>query len=419
MSDKIRISLDDVNSLEVDRKLQQQDAVARTTEHYQQHVAPSMPSMAGNRGATSIWYNTLFYMTLFGVLGGLLAWPACEMSHQLTRGAQESFLRFLEDATEVDVDAISGEISQAEAELRLERLKVKYEENKFVSLLTDDSLSDAEKESRLEKIREKQESVSFISSIIFFAIGGMVIATFLSVADAVIGRNFREAVINGSVGLCLGMIGGIIVGLFIDKLYQRMGGGTEETGMTTQVFARSLAWGIVGLFLVAGPGIVMRSPKKLMIGLTGGFLGGLLGGGLFDLVGAATGTAWLSRLVSFVAIGAIAGLGTGLIENAAKTGWMRVVSGLIAGKQFILYKNPTVIGSSPQCEIYLFKDTQVAPQHAAIRQVPQGYELQDLGTNSGTFVNGAPISRVRLKNNDEIQIAGTTFLFQEKTKSHA
>ena len=359
MSDKIRISLDDVNSLEVDRKLQQQDAMARTTEHYQQHVAPSMPSMAGNRGATSIWYNTLFYMMLFGVLGGLLAWPPCEMSRQLTLGAQESFFRFLEDATEVDVDAISGEISQAEAELRLERLKRKYEDNKIVATMLDESLSDAEKESRLEQIREKQESVQFISSIIFFAIGGMVIATFLSVADAVIGRNFREAVINGSVGLCLGMIGGIIVGLFIDKLYQRMGGGTGEAGMTTQVFARSLAWGIVGLFLVAGPGIVMRSPKKLMIGLAGGFLGGLLGGGLFDLVVAATGTAWLSRLVTFVAIGAIAGLGTGLIENAAKTGWMRVVSGLIAGKQFILYKNPTVIGSSPQCEIYLFKDTQV------------------------------------------------------------
>ena len=84
------------------------------------------------------------------------------------------------------------------------------------------------------------------------------------------------------------------------------------------------------------------------------------------------------------------------------------------GKQFILYKNPTYIGSSPQCEIYLFKDTQVAPQHAAIREIPQGYEIEDLKTTSGTFVNGTPISRIRLRNDDQIQIGSTTFTFHEK-----
>jgi len=419
MSDKIRISLDDVNSMEVDQKIQQQSAAARTTEHYQQQIAPSMPSMAGKQGSTSIWYNTLFYMTLFGVMGGLLAWPACEIVWQAMNGQQESLVKFLGEANEIIMDANAGEISQADAESRLERLRLKYEENEFVALLTDESLSDSEKESRLEALAEKRESVSFISTLIFCAVGGMCIAGFLSVADSVIARNAREAIINGSVGLCLGMIGGIIVGLFLDKFYRAMGGGTGEGGMASQIVARALGWAVLGLFLAVAPGIVMRSPKKLLIGLAGGFLGGLLGGGLFDLVGGATGTAWMSRLVGLVAIGAIAGLGTGLIENAAKSGWLKVVGGLIAGKQFILYKNPTIVGSSPQCEIYLFKDVHVAPQHAAIRQVPQGYEIQDLGTTTGTFVNGSPVSRVRLRNNDQVQIGGTTFSFQEKTKTHA
>jgi hypothetical protein len=419
MSDKIRISLDDVNSLEVDQKLQQQSAVARTTEHYRQQVAPSLPSMAGHRRSTSIWYNTLFYMTIFGVLGGLLAWPACEIVWQSMNGQQESLLRFLGEANEIIIDTNIGEISEAEAESRFERLRLKYEDNEMVALLTDESLSDSDRESRLETLTDKSQSVSFISTLIFCAVGGMCIAVFLSVAEAVIGRNIREAVINGSVGLCLGMVGGIIVGLFLDKLYRAMGGGTGEGGVAAQVVARALGWAVLGLFLSVAPGIVMRSPKKLMIGLAGGFLGGLLGGGLFDLVGAATGTEWMSRLVGLVAIGAITGLGTGLIEHAAKTGWMKVVGGLISGKQFILYKNPTIVGSSPQCEIYLFKDVQVAPQHAAIRQVPQGYEIQNLGTTTSTFVNGSAISRVRLSNNDQIQIGGTTFSFQEKTKTHA
>ena len=32
--------------------------------------------------------------------------------------------------------------------------------------------------------------------------------------------------------------------------------------------------------------------------------------------------------------------------------------GLIAGKQFVLYRDPTYIGSAPNCHVYLFKDPQ-------------------------------------------------------------
>jgi len=187
--------------------------------------------------------------------------------------------------------------------------------------------------------------------------------------------------------------------------------------MFVQVLARSIGWGVLGLFLAVAPGIVMRSPKKFAIGLVGGLAGGLIGGALFDLVANATGSDGLSRFVAFVSIGLFAGLGTGLIENAVKSGWLKVTGGLIAGKQFVLYKNPTLLGSSPQCEIYLFKDVNVAPQHASIRRVPQGYEIQDLGTQSGTVVNGSPVQRARLRANDQIQIGGTIFSFQEKSNT--
>jgi len=64
----------------------------------------------------------------------------------------------------------------------------------------------------------------------------------------------------------------------------------------------------------------------------------------------------LSRLVGTLAIGIVAGVATGLLENVVKSGWLKVIDGLIAGKQFVLYRNPTYIGASPHCHIYLFKD---------------------------------------------------------------
>jgi len=172
---------------------------------------------------------------------------------------------------------------------------------------------------------------------------------------------------------------------------------------------------VLGLFLSAGPGVILRNTRQLVIGLAGGLIGGALGGALFDPMAYLAGPQF-SRLVALVAIGCLAGLSTGLIENAAKTGWLRVTAGFIAGKQFILYRNPTFIGSAPDSQIYLFRDTKVGRRHAALHLVPGGVDLEDLPLGSPTFVNGVPVSRVRLHNGDQITVGSSMFLFQEKEK---
>jgi hypothetical protein len=179
-----------------------------------------------------------------------------------------------------------------------------------------------------------------------------------------------------------------------------------------------LAWGVLGLFLTVGPGLLLRNRKKFFIGLAGGMIGGAIGGALFDPVNYLAG-AQVSRLTALVAIGGLAGLSTALIENVAKTGWLRVTAGLIAGKQFILYRNPTFIGSAPDSQIYLFKDPKVGRRHAALHLVHGGVDIEDLPLGSQTIVNGMPVTRTRLHNGDQITIGSSMFLFQEKTRKRA
>jgi hypothetical protein len=232
-------------------------------------------------------------------------------------------------------------------------------------------------------------------------------------------RNLSGSLINGIAGAALGLIGGVIVSFFVEELYNALlVNGADSSGVSyQQVLARSVTWGVLGLFLMVGPGIVMRNAKKLLIGMIGGLLGGLVGGALFDPVAAATGgNTHVSRLVALIAIGVVAGLGTGLIENVAKSGWLKVTAGLIAGKQFILYRNPTFIGSGPECQIYLFRDPKVGRRHAAVHIVPGGFDLQNLPLGAETKINGKLIERARLHNGDVIQIGNTSFRFQEKTK---
>ena len=66
-------------------------------------------------------------------------------------------------------------------------------------------------------------------------------------------------------------------------------------------------------------------------------------------------------------LGLATGVAIGIVESALKDRWLYVASGPLAGKQFILYKPLTTIGSSQSCDIYLFKDTSILPQHGSLR----------------------------------------------------
>jgi pSer/pThr/pTyr-binding forkhead associated (FHA) protein len=48
--------------------------------------------------------------------------------------------------------------------------------------------------------------------------------------------------------------------------------------------------------------------------------------------------------------------------------------------------------------------------------VSRGFELEDAQTGMPTYVNGRPIRRQRLQNEDQVQIGSTVFLFQERRR---
>lgn len=425
--DKIKISWDEVQSPQVNLRIKQQQMLERAQEHYQQQAAqnssyaapigtttPVMPH-APAQGA-SIWYNSVLYMAVFGIVGGLAAWISGEIVMLAVPNKQEELFAAMARIQAIADSVTRGEITQTQGESAVAQIERKYQDNPYVRIYTNESLTDAEKQSHVEEQLRKDKTRNSLQQLIWFSSLGIPLAFFLAIGDQVLGRNWRGLVINGSIGMALGLLGGVIVGSFVNTLYQSLGGGQTEK-VAQQVMARAIGWAILGLFLSVAPGVVLRNWKRFSIGLAGGFAGGLLGGLLFDLLGGITNSVVVSRFVAIVAIGVITGVGTGLIEKAAKSGWVRVVAGLITGKQFIIYKNPTYIGSSPQCEIYLFKDTRVGPRHAAIHTVPGGYEIEDLRSPTGTFVNGHPVSRVRLHNNDQMQIGATAFQFQEKPRA--
>jgi len=74
-----------------------------------------------------------------------------------------------------------------------------------------------------------------------------------------------------------------------------------------------------------------------------------------------------------------------------------------AGETFVLERERTTIGRSPDCDIFL-DDVTVSRKHAVIEKSEGVHVLADLESLNGTFLNRSRIERALLSDGDELQI---------------
>lgn len=359
MVDKIRISYDDLKSPKVDETL------ARQAEEAALRIGARTASEEMKK--VSLIHKSWFNLMIAGLIGALIAWALIEP--------------YFED-TEVN----------------------------------------------------EQKTVVF-GLLLFLSVGGLA-GLMIGSMEGILARNFRRAVKAGLAGLAIGFGGGLIsillagivaeiiipIGVGIIGMEAAMNPARHFSGFILNVIIRSLLWAVVCMAVGLGPGIGIKSKKYALNGFLGGIIGGAIGGMLFDPInyfisgGTFEKGGEISRAIGLGVVGATAGLMIGLVETLTKDAWLLMTEGHLKGKQFIVYKNPTVIGSSPKCEVYLFKDPSIEPMHAAIHTIRDGYEIEDLNSPSGTLVNGRKIKRQRLINGDIIQIGETKFIYLEKEK---
>src|SRR5205823_4229889 len=140
--------------------------------------------------------------------------------------------------------------------------------------LNDPRLSPAQKNARYEQLERRDDLKKLIVNKLYYAACGMMLAVALAVAEPLTTRNYQEAVMNSAVGAVLGLLGGIIFSFVADWLVTALAGGGGEAGLGRHMAARSVSFGVLGLFLTVAPGLIMKNPRKLLAGLIGGLIGG-------------------------------------------------------------------------------------------------------------------------------------------------
>lgn len=85
------------------------------------------------------------------------------------------------------------------------------------------------------------------------------------------------------------------------------------------------------------------------------------------------------------------------------------------GERFLLNSPDTSIGRSGENDV-LLDDVTVSRKHANIRRAGDRFELIDLGSLNGTYVNHNSIARATLTSGDEIQFGKFHMLFVQNVK---
>jgi sulfur carrier protein ThiS len=84
-----------------------------------------------------------------------------------------------------------------------------------------------------------------------------------------------------------------------------------------------------------------------------------------------------------------------------------------AGEVFVPAGERTLIGRSPECDIFL-DDVTVSRRHAELVQDGERFVIRDLGSLNGTFVNRHRIEQTALEDDDEVQIGKYRMTFLKR-----
>jgi hypothetical protein len=176
-------------------------------------------------------------------------------------------------------------------------------------------------------------------------------------------------------------------------------------------WARGVAWSIVGIAAGLTIGIASKSARRLLVTTLGGFVGGFFGGFIFDFFSGESS----AQIFGMIVTGLLIGLSMALIEQAAKSRWIEIVTGGMAGKQFILYKTDLTIGSSPRADITLIKDPAI-PELAA-RLTIQGNQaiLESLNPSLPVSVNNQVATRTVLTDGAQLTFGSSIVRYREKS----
>jgi hypothetical protein len=250
--------------------------------------------------------------------------------------------------------------------------------------------------------------VGAVALLLTAALVGAAIAGGLNFLAGAAQGAWKQSLPRLFLGLAGGFLGGALGGWVGNLIYANL----------SYAIFRALGWMVMGMAIGSVEGIYDLNGKKIRNGVIGGGVGGLLGGLLFDPINGAIGGIMASRATAFVILGLCIGLFVGLAQVILKEAWLTVLAGFRPGRQVILNRAETVLGTSEKAQLpfIAYGAKGVEPIHVRIVHQPGGgFVLYDNQSRTGTQVNGRRVEEpMVLRDGDQIQLGPNVVRYSER-----
>jgi len=263
-----------------------------------------------------------------------------------------------------------------------------------------------------EEFFDQIAAVTRMGTAMWSAVIALFIGLLLGLGEGIFYGSGSKAAMYGAIGAVVSLLIGFGSGYLAQLMYAELLG--DDPTAFAAAFIRGLGWAIMGLGVGISIGLIKPQIKRIIFCALGGLVGAFLGGFLFNYILEIVPNDVVSRGVAIVIMGALIGLGVGLLEQFAKQAWLKVIRGEFEGKEYLVFAGTTSIGNNSKNSIVLFKDKLVAPHHCDIVLEGSKYVIVDKGTPMGTVVNGMRSERRILRQGDTIAIGNSVLVFHTK-----
>ena len=210
--------------------------------------------------------------------------------------------------------------------------------------------------------------------------------------------NIRRAITRGLRSGAISALASVATLFAIGPLYWAI----DPSG--SRLVGLSIAFAAVSASV--GGAIGLLTTKRLaVIGLVAGAIGGALGGAIFHVAGGSTTVAVPPLLLAAPIATATVGGSGGLAERVAKRYWINFVDGPLAGREIILYRETTTIGSGTQADVQI-PDPALEPIHLSINTTRGTIETHP---NADVEVNGTAITSSHHVQPTDVVVAGRSY----------
>lgn len=97
-------------------------------------------------------------------------------------------------------------------------------------------------------------------------------------------------------------------------------------------------------------------------------------------------------------------------RKGVEMAFLRVMTGKLAGREFKIQKDKTVIGRAADADISI-SHPSISSHHCCLSRGPSEYTVRDLSSTNGTRVNNEPITESALRHDDVLALGSVDLAF--------